>query len=232
MAREFPAVPFERYADDAVVHCVSEAQATLGAGGDRGQDGAGRAAAASRQDPDRVLQGREAAWLVRAHLVHVPGVHVPAAQGAEQGREAVQRVPARDQQGRPEEDQCGECGPGGCTTAPAYTFAELARRINPIVRGWMQYYGAFYRSATVSSPDAHQRLPGALDPQEVQTAAGQEEGHRVLAGDHPTVSPHVRALGMDYLRSRVPGDQDDKSPVNREVHAGICGSVRRESRTR
>ena len=27
------------------------------------------------------------------------------------------------------------------------TFVELARRINPIVRGWMQYYGAFYRSA-------------------------------------------------------------------------------------
>ena len=28
-----------------------------------------------------------------------------------------------------------------------HTFAELARTINPIVRGWMQYYGAFYRSA-------------------------------------------------------------------------------------
>ena len=28
-----------------------------------------------------------------------------------------------------------------------HTFADLARRINPIVRGWMQYYGAFYRSA-------------------------------------------------------------------------------------
>ena len=27
MAREFPTVPFERYADDAVVHCVSERQA-------------------------------------------------------------------------------------------------------------------------------------------------------------------------------------------------------------
>jgi RNA-directed DNA polymerase len=25
--------------------------------------------------------------------------------------------------------------------------ADLARRINPIVRGWMNYYGAFYRSA-------------------------------------------------------------------------------------
>jgi hypothetical protein len=27
MAREFPTVPFERYADDAVVHCKSERQA-------------------------------------------------------------------------------------------------------------------------------------------------------------------------------------------------------------
>ena len=27
MAREFPGVAFERYVDDAVVHCVSEAQA-------------------------------------------------------------------------------------------------------------------------------------------------------------------------------------------------------------
>jgi retron-type reverse transcriptase len=27
MARQFPGVPFERYCDDAVVHCVSESQA-------------------------------------------------------------------------------------------------------------------------------------------------------------------------------------------------------------
>jgi hypothetical protein len=28
-----------------------------------------------------------------------------------------------------------------------HSLAELARAINPIVRGWIQYYGAFYRSA-------------------------------------------------------------------------------------
>ena len=28
-----------------------------------------------------------------------------------------------------------------------HSFAELARKINPIVRAWIQYYGAFYRSA-------------------------------------------------------------------------------------
>ena len=29
-------------------------------------------------------------------------------------------------------------------------FREVAMRINPIVRGWMQYYGVFYRSALFS----------------------------------------------------------------------------------
>lgn len=28
-----------------------------------------------------------------------------------------------------------------------HTFGELARTINPIVSGWMQYYGKFYPSA-------------------------------------------------------------------------------------
>ena len=35
MAREFPTVPFERYADDAVVHCKSERQARTVLAGDR-----------------------------------------------------------------------------------------------------------------------------------------------------------------------------------------------------
>ncbi len=29
----------------------------------------------------------------------------------------------------------------------SYTFAELATSINPVVAGWMQYYGRFRRSA-------------------------------------------------------------------------------------
>ena len=35
-----------------------------------------------------------------------------------------------------------------------HTLAELARRINPIVRGWMQYYGGFYRSRCIPSCSA------------------------------------------------------------------------------
>jgi RNA-directed DNA polymerase len=29
----------------------------------------------------------------------------------------------------------------------SWTLGQLARWINPIVRGWLQYYGRFYRSA-------------------------------------------------------------------------------------
>ena len=28
-----------------------------------------------------------------------------------------------------------------------HTLADLARQVNPIVRGWIRYYGAFYRTA-------------------------------------------------------------------------------------
>lgn len=57
MTREFPTISFERYIDDAVVHCVSQAQGRVRGQGHRKQDGGGRAGTAHEQDKDRVLQG-------------------------------------------------------------------------------------------------------------------------------------------------------------------------------
>ncbi len=60
MAREFPTIRFERYADDAVVHCVSECQATTWRR--RSRTGWPRSGCGcTRQDQDRVLQGRQPA---------------------------------------------------------------------------------------------------------------------------------------------------------------------------
>ena len=58
MAREFPSIRFERYVDDAVVHCVSERQARQVLAASARQDGRGRAGAASRQDQDRACATR------------------------------------------------------------------------------------------------------------------------------------------------------------------------------
>jgi RNA-directed DNA polymerase len=64
MAREYPSIWFERYADDVVLHCVTEGQArqVLAALSDRMVEVG--FAAAPGQDPDRLLQGRSAAGLV------------------------------------------------------------------------------------------------------------------------------------------------------------------------
>ena len=62
MARQYPGVPFERYADDAVVHCVSRRQAetVLAAIAERMNE------VGLRLHPDKtrivLLQGRQASW--------------------------------------------------------------------------------------------------------------------------------------------------------------------------
>jgi hypothetical protein len=71
-----------------------------------------------------------------------------------------------------------------------------------------------------SPPQAHQRLPAALAPQELQAAARVQAGQAMLGRHHPPQPRHVRPLAVEPR----PGDQGDKSPVSREAHAGICGS--------
>ncbi len=112
------------------------------------------------------------------------------------------------------------CGPSGCTSAPATPSPSWR---TPATRscaaGW-EYYGAFSSSALQPLPEAQQRLPAALAPQELQAAARVQAGQAMLGRHHPPCPRHVRALAVEPR----PGDQGDKSPVSREAHAGICGS--------
>ena len=146
MAREFPDVTFERYVDDAVVHCVSQAQARFVAKaiGERMeqvglrlhpdktrivycQDGKRRGSHehtsftflgfAFRQRKARNREG----WHFSAFL---PAI----------SKDALKKLSAEVRSWR-------------LHTRTGHSFGDLARRINPIVRGWMQYYGAFHRSA-------------------------------------------------------------------------------------
>jgi group II intron reverse transcriptase/maturase len=146
MAREFPAVAFERYVDDAVVHCVSERQATkvVKAIGNRMEEVGLRLHPAKT----RIVYCKDAnrrgsyehtsftflgfTFRVRAarskHGVTFPGF-LPAIS-----KEALKKISADVRRWR-------------IHRRTGHTFALLARVINPIVRGWMQYYGAFYHSA-------------------------------------------------------------------------------------
>ena len=146
MARNFPDVPFERFADDAVVHCTSQqhAEQVRAAIEDRMVE------VGLRLHPDKTrivycqdANRRDAAehtsftflgYTFRARRAHnkngvvftsfLPAVSKDALKkmGQEVRRWRVHRRTDLD-------------------------FAGLARMINPVVRGWMNYYGAFYPSA-------------------------------------------------------------------------------------
>ncbi|NBE83595.1 NERD domain-containing protein [Micromonospora rubida] len=70
-------------------------------------------------------------------------------------------------------------------------------------------------------PGAHQHLPGALDPQEVQTATTPQEGPGGLGTDRESVPQVLRPLG---LGQHTPDDQDGKSGVTGDCHAPFRGS--------
>ena len=82
--RTFPSVQFERFADDAVIHCVSESQARMVRDAGRASAGRGRVGAPPGQDPDRVLQGQQPPRGLRGGLVYVLRLHVPASEGVQQ----------------------------------------------------------------------------------------------------------------------------------------------------
>ncbi len=94
-------------------------------GGDREQAGRGRAATSSDQDPDRVLQGWEAATRVSADRLRLLGVHVPRPRRAREERSQFHRLSTRGQQGRPEHDEQG--GPPLAATPAHRAHARRAR---------------------------------------------------------------------------------------------------------
>lgn len=146
MARNYPGCPFERYADDAVVHCRSreQAQAVLAGITTRMQQ------VGLRLHPGKTRivyckDGRR-----RGSHEHTGFTFLGYAFRARKARSGngtyfTSFLPA--------------ISPIALATAGArlrsmrihrrtgLTLDDLARWLNPIVAGWMNYYGRFYRSA-------------------------------------------------------------------------------------
>jgi Group II intron, maturase-specific domain len=88
-----------------------------------------------------------------------------------------------------------------------HTFADLARQINPVVRGWMQYYGAFYRSALnplLSRIKAYlmrwiRNKYKRLRPTKKATASWQREGE--TPSGYPTATTTKAAMPQLDLRT-------------------------------
>ncbi|GAF47133.1 MULTISPECIES: group II intron maturase-specific domain-containing protein [Rhodococcus] len=87
--------------------------------------------------------------------------------------------------------------------------------------GWMQYYGAFHRSAlyqVLSRIDAYlvrwiRKEYKRLRAEKKPSSAGRGSSHGV---------PACSRIGNGLHPSRLSGDQNDKSPVTGDCRAGIC----------
>jgi RNA-directed DNA polymerase len=146
MARTFPAIPFERYVDDAVVHCVSKAQAIMVAKaiGNRMVE------VGLRLHPDKTKivyckdgnrrgEHEHTAFTFLGYTFRARGARtrtgtVFTAFAPAISKEALKRISETVRRWR-------------LDRKTGQTLNDLARWVNPIVRGWMQYYGRFNRSA-------------------------------------------------------------------------------------
>lgn len=145
MARKFPAVPFERYVDDAVVHCRCERQARMVA-----------AAIGERMEQVGLRLHPEKTRIVYCKDGKRPRSHEHTsfnflgftfrARGmrGRDGRVFTGFGPAVSKAAMKKMGQ--EVRSWRLHRRTASSGQDLARWINPIVAGWMNYYGRFYRS--------------------------------------------------------------------------------------
>jgi RNA-directed DNA polymerase len=149
LVREFPEVPFERYADDAILHCKSEQQARVVL--DAIVERLAQVGLELNLDKTRIVYCKDSnrkgsheheqftflgytfrprpAWNRRGELFvsFAPAV-------SDDNKKAIGRRIKRWR----------------LHLWSGQTLADLAEAINQIVRGWISYYGRFYRSELIS----------------------------------------------------------------------------------
>jgi len=145
LCERYPSVRFERYADDAVIHCATRHQAeqVLEALTDRMVE------VGLRLHPTKTQIVYCKDWKRRGMHVHTAFTFLGftfrarAARG-KNGTLFTGFLPAISDQALKKLGRVVRSWRLHRRTSR--TWAELARVINPIITGWMQYYGRFYRS--------------------------------------------------------------------------------------
>jgi group II intron reverse transcriptase/maturase len=149
MARTFPTIHFERFADDTIVHCRSEAEAGTVLEAIRGRLAecglelhSTKTKIVYCKDDDRpgkhdqikfdflgyTFQPRRAKNRWGGYFVSfLPAISTKSAQAVRKTIREWRMASTRNNQ----------------------QLEDLARLMNPVVRGWMNYYGRFYRSKCV-----------------------------------------------------------------------------------
>jgi RNA-directed DNA polymerase len=150
LVREFPAVPFERYADDAILHCKTQQQAEI----------------VLNAIIERLAQVGLELNLDKTRIVYCKDSNRTGSHEHEQFVFLGYTFRPRRARNRSGELFVSFCPAVADDAAKAIrrtikrwrlhlwsgkALDDLAREINPIVRGWINYYGCYYQSELISS---------------------------------------------------------------------------------
>ncbi len=145
MRREFPSVPFERYADDAIVHCISQAQAEQV----RDAIAARLAECGLELHPDKTRivyckQSGRRGFHEHESFDFLGYTFRPRKAINKTGQVFVSFSPAVSIHAAKAMRQ--QIRSWRLHHRTSQSLEELARAVNPVVRGWINYYGRFHRS--------------------------------------------------------------------------------------
>ncbi len=145
IARTFPSCPFERYADDAVVHCKSKRQAeyVLAAIAARMKE------VGLRLNPDKTRivyckDGRRRGKHEHTSFTFLGYEFRPRSARRKDGKRFTSFLPAISPEALKAKGVRLRAMRIHLRTD--LTLDDLADWLNPIIAGWMRYYGRFYRS--------------------------------------------------------------------------------------
>ena len=145
LGREFPSVSFERYADDAVVHCASQAQAqtVLAAIAER----MAQVGLELHPDKTRIVYCKDAdrsGSYEHERFNFLGYTFRPRLSKSRHGHFFVNFSPAVGDDAKKAMGK--EIRSWRINRRSDKTLSDLARMFNPIVQGWISYYGRFYKS--------------------------------------------------------------------------------------
>ena len=147
MQREFPTMPFERYADDIIVHCYTEKQARFVLEGIRRR----LEACGLKVHPDKTKIVYCKDGLRREDSEHTKFKFLGfefrprLVRNNTTGQFFVGFTPAVSPEAK--QTMRRDIDDWGLTSQTTLSLTEVAEKINPVVRGWLDYYGAYCRSA-------------------------------------------------------------------------------------
>jgi RNA-directed DNA polymerase len=145
MAKQFPGCPFERYADDAVAHCTSEAQArkVLEAIARRMAE----VGLELHPDKTRIVYCKDSdrtGSYEHEQFTFLGYTFRPRRSKSRHGHYFVNFSPAVSDDAKRAIGR--EIRSWHIARRSDKSLSDLARMFNPIVQGWVNYYGRFYRS--------------------------------------------------------------------------------------